>query len=429
MKLAELPLKPPLLRAINELGLVDATDIQTQCIPEIMTGNDLVGHSRTGSGKTAAFGLPILDKIEPGKGVQALILTPTRELCVQVAESLSDYSKFMRIRIASVYGGVSINPQIDAVKHADIIVGTTGRILDHIDRRTIDFRNTRFLVLDEADRMLDMGFIEDVEAIMGVIPSKRQTLLFSATMPGSIYHLIKEHLRYPVTITGEVYVDKRLLRQVYYDVEPEEKFSLLVHLLKKHLKGLSLIFCATRREVDTVTRNLKENGLNTLAIHGGLTQSRRTNALNALKKERISILVATDVAARGLDIRSVSHVYNYDVPGSPEEYLHRVGRTARAGDEGDAVTLVTYRDFQNFRAVTSDRTLEIIKLEKPLFERVRFQRHSGQRGGGRRPFSGRPRPHHRDGGSNHRPERWGGGGRRFHPRQQQPSYRGHGRRR
>lgn len=384
MKFEELKLNPALLKAVKGMGYEDATPIQEKCIPLIHEGKDVVGQSSTGSGKTAAFGLPILEKIHPGKGLQALVLTPTRELCVQVTDALNEFGRHTHTKATSVYGGVGIEPQIRAIRTADIVVGTPGRILDHMERRTISFSSTKFLVLDEADKMFEMGFVEAVERIISQIPKERQTLLFSATFSSTIHDLVRKHLRSPISVKGEIHVDKTLLKQAYYDVKSYDKFSLLVHLLKKNPTGMALIFCATRREVDVLERNLKANALNAMAIHGGLTQNKRLHALDSLKKGRINILVCTDVAARGLDIRDVSHVYNYDVPKTSEEYVHRIGRTARAGDAGDAVTLLAERDYDNFNSVLRDRSLDIRKEELPQFEKLRFVRES--HGDSRRPY-------------------------------------------
>jgi ATP-dependent RNA helicase DeaD len=290
----------------------------------------------------------------------------------------------------AVYGGVGIQPQIDAMRNTDIVVGTPGRILDHLERRTIDLSHVQFLVIDEADKMFEMGFIEDVERIIGFIPQERQTMLFSATMAQSVHALIRRHLKDPVMIKEKIHVDRSLLRQVYYDVGPQDKFSLLVHLIKNKTEGLAIVFCATRHEVDIVARNLKMQGIHSMAVHGGLSQNKRSHAVNSLKREDIQVLVATDVAARGLDIQNISHIYNYDVPKTSEEYVHRIGRTARAGNKGDAVTLLVHRDHDNFGRVMSDRTLQIQKEEPPQFERVKFirggrddDREDGRRGGQR----------------------------------------------
>jgi len=383
MKIEELNLHPLLQKVVVGMGFTEAMPIQEKCIPEIRQGRDIVGQSSTGSGKTAGFGLPILEKIQPGKGIQVLILTPTRELCVQVTEAMNEFGRYMHTRAVSVYGGVGIEPQITAIRTADIIVGTPGRILDHLERRTINFGLVKFLVIDEADKMFEMGFIDDVERIISTVPKNRQTMLFSATMSADIQGIIRKHLHSPVMAKGEIYVDKSLLKQTYYDVRSYDKFSLLVHLLRKDTAGFALIFCATRREVDTVSKNLKMQGIKAMAIHGGLTQNRRLHALDSLKMGHINALVATDVAARGLDIKDVSHVYNYDVPKTSEEYVHRIGRTARAGANGMAVTLLSERDYDNFNSVLRDRSLDIRKADLPQFEKVAFVRNQPME---RRPF-------------------------------------------
>lgn len=384
MKIEQLAVQEPILKAMQQLGYTELTAIQEKAIPLILEGKDVFGHSSTGSGKTAAFGIPILQNVVKGKGIQCLILTPTRELCVQVTDSLRSLGKFLQLHITSVYGGVGIEPQIHALRRAEIVVATPGRTMDHVERGTISFSNLRYFVLDEADKMFEMGFLEAVEEIMQYIPNERQTLLFSATLPSTVKHLIQKHLKNPVTLKGELHVDKLLLKQTYIVVPQQEKFSLLVHFLKKNQdEGLALVFCGTRHQVDLLTKNLKVQGIHVMAIHGGLSQSKRLYALDALKKEQINVLVATDVAARGLDIKHVSHVYNYDVPNSALEYVHRIGRTARAGMKGDAVTLLSERDYDNFNTILRDRTLDIQREQMPQIERVVFQKDmGGDRGGG-----------------------------------------------
>jgi ATP-dependent RNA helicase DeaD len=359
---------------MQKAGFTELTPIQEKTIPEIKNGRDVVGQSSTGSGKTAAFAMPLIEKVHVGKGLQCLILTPTRELCIQVAHVIKQFSKGTNMQVTTVYGGVGIEPQIKSLQTTDVVVGTPGRMLDHLERRTINLHGVRYLVLDEADKMFEMGFIEDVEKIISQIPKERQTMLFSATFSSAIQGLIHKYLKNPVTVKTNLHVDKSLLNQVYYQVKAYDKFSLLVHLLKHKTEGLALIFCATRREVDVVARNLQKQRIHAMAIHGGLSQNKRTQALDLLRNNEIDVLVATDVAARGLDIKNVSNVYNYDVPKTSEEYLHRVGRTARAGNKGEAVTLLVDRDFENFSRVLENRTLEIRKLEIPQFEKIFFQR-------------------------------------------------------
>jgi len=405
MKFEELQLRPELLKAIVQLGYTDTTEIQEKCIPTILSGKDMVGQSQTGSGKTAAFGLPILNKIENGKGIQAIILTPTRELCVQIHDNMKQMGRFTGVKVASIYGGVSIGPQIDDLRRAEVVIGTPGRVIDHLDRRSMNLSNIKFFVLDEADRMLEMGFIDDILLILKHTPKERQSLMFSATMPGPIKAIIQKHFKNPVHIKGQTQVDTSLLKQVYYNLRPEEKFSLLLFLLKKD-QGISLVFCATRQEVDVVTRNLMREGIHAMAIHGGLTQSKRLQVVEMLKKEHIQVLVATDVAARGLDIRNITYVFNYDVPKNSEEYTHRIGRTARAGEKGEAITLLTQKDYDNFSNVLRDRTLKVAKGETPKFPLIKFER-----GGPRESYGDRGRPHQGRNFSNRSSGHSGGGGR------------------
>jgi ATP-dependent RNA helicase DeaD len=379
MKFEELELRPEIMKAIERLAYSEPTPIQAKCIPEANKGRDIVGQSLTGSGKTAAFGIPILERIDRGKGIQAVVLTPTRELAVQVKESMDKFALYLNIKTAVVYGGVGIQPQIDALKKAEVVVATPGRMLDHIGRQTINLRNTKIFVLDEADKMFEMGFIDDVKEILRSIPKERQTMLFSATMAGNVQSLIKAYLRDPYMIREKIHVDKSLLKQIYYNVNQKEKFSLLVHLLKNKTEGLAIVFCGTRREVDNINKNLKRQGIKSLAVHGGLSQNMRSNAVDALKAENISVMVATDVAARGLDINNISHIYNYDSPKNAEEYTHRIGRTARAGNSGEAITLLSDRDHDNFRSVMSDRNLIIESAHTPEFAKIVFERFEERR--------------------------------------------------
>jgi ATP-dependent RNA helicase DeaD len=396
MKFEEMNLDPRLLKAVQQLGFEQATTIQERAIPLILEGKDVVGQSATGSGKTAAFGLPFLGKIKVGEGLQMMVLTPTRELCVQVAETLHTLGKFMNVKIAKVYGGVGMGPQVDALQTAEIMVGTPGRVLDHLRQGTLHLNKVHLVVLDEADKMFEMGFIEDVEQILDYAPKQRQTLLFSATMSDAVMHLVEKHQHHPVNIKTETYVDRSLLKQIYFNVSQKEKFSLLVHLLKHKSEGMALVFCATRDQADSVSRNLKFNGIKVMAIHGGLSQNKREFALKQLRDENIDVLVATDVAARGLDIKNVTSVYNYDLPKTAEEYIHRIGRTARAGAAGEAVSLLSERDYENFSRVERDRSLHIKEEQLPEFERVKFVREEDRRGGrfGGHAHFGQRGPHH-----------------------------------
>jgi len=381
VKFDELNIKSEIVEKTRESGFKHLTSIQEKCMREIIEGRDVVGQAETGSGKTLAFTLPILDKIRLNDNLQAVVLTPTRELCVQVTGVFQEFGKPLGIKTASIYGGVGIEPQIRSLHSAHVVVGTPGRILDHIRRKTIDFSNIRFLVLDEIDKMLDMGFIKDVGRIISYFPRERQTLMFSATISQGVQRIARKYLKNPLLVMTKPLVDGSKLKQVYYDIyQQNDKFSLLVHLLKEHTFGLSIVFCGTRKETDVVARNLRKQGVKALAIHGGMGQDKRLRSLEALKKQTIDVLVATDVAARGLDIKNVTYVYNYDVPKTPQEYIHRVGRTARAGKNGVAITLLTRRDHDNFRRVQSDDKLMIEEANFPRFKKVPLFRNSSERG-------------------------------------------------
>jgi ATP-dependent RNA helicase DeaD len=375
MKFTELSINQKLIAITEEQNFSELTVIQEKCLPEIAVGRDVVGQAETGSGKTLAFCLPILDKIDPCQGIQTLVLTPTRELCVQVSDVFDLFGKPLNISTVSIYGGVKIDPQIRRLKKANVVVGTPGRILDHCRRRTINLRFVRFLVLDETDKMFEMGFVDDVEAIIREVPRRRQTLMFSATAERGAQSILHRHLHNPLVIKTQSYVDRSKLTQVYYDIyQRHHKFSLLVHLLRENAKGLSMVFCATRREVDVVSRNLRKQGFRAMGIHGGMGQNKRLDSLDALRDEKINVLVATDVAARGLDVKNVNFIYHYDVPKTPTEYIHRIGRTARAGADGAAITLLTEEDHDNFRRVQDDKSLEIQKADFPAFRQVPLDR-------------------------------------------------------
>ena len=398
MKFDELGLTKELLKILEEQGISQPTEIQEKAIPLALQGKDLIGSAKTGSGKTLSFSLPIIEHIQQGTPSQALILVPTRELAQQVGEVFEIFSKTKGLRTAVVYGGVDIKNQIQAVKYAEIVVGTPGRILDHLERRTLEFFNLKILVLDEADRMLDMGFYEDVTEIVKQCPIKRQTMLFSATISQDIDYLASKYMKSPSEVSAAAYVDASKLEQIYYDVPQYLKFSLLVHLLKEEKSGLEMIFCATRDNADFVGKNLSALGIDTMVIHGGFSQDKRTKIMQHFKSGKFYSLVCTDVAARGLDIDEVSHVYNYDIPKTTEEYIHRIGRTARAGREGKAISLVSERDYDNLNAVLKGAEVKIKSAELPKLERVfikwfpertEFRRGHGKYRGGRERFGRR----------------------------------------
>ena len=365
-------LKPEFEKAIMELGFSEFTEIQEKCIPLIQQGKDVIGLSYTGSGKTAAFGFPALEKVIHQKGIQLLVVVPTRELCNQVAKELRKFTKYKKTEIVQVYGGISINPQIDDLRHADVVVGTPGRILDHLARKTLNVDRVKILVLDEADKMFEIGFIDDLKKIISKVPKNSQKLLFSATMPHEIMEIVKNYMNNPERVKMQSYVDKSKLMQHYYDVDRHNKFSLLVHVIKTDLRGLVLVFCATRRTVDIINKNLNRQDIRSLGLHGGITQNRRKQIMEAFRDGKLDVLVASDVAARGLDIKNVNLIINYDLPKTSREYVHRIGRTARAGEEGKVISLLSSDDYDNFTKILEDRSLLIHKMKLPDFQRVDF---------------------------------------------------------
>ncbi len=385
----KLGITEPVLRVIKEERFEKPSEIQEKTIPLVIAGKDVIAGSATGSGKTLVFGCGIIQNSSKEMVIQALVLTPTRELAEQVSKALKKFSRYKHLEISVVYGGVSINPQIDELRTADVVVGTPGRILDHIGRGTIDLSKVSILVLDEADRMLDMGFIDDVERIIKKCPTKRQTLLFSATIMPEIADLAKRYMKDPVNVSAETYVDPKKLKQVYYDVPDNLKLSLLVYLLKHEKSVLVMVFCNSRRNTDFIAKNLKYCGIEAMAIHGGFSQAKRTRAMHRFHSKNVYVLVCTDVAARGLDIPHVSHVYNYDIPKESKQYIHRIGRTARAGKEGKAINILASRDHDNFTRVLRDNDLEINKEKTPYIERVRIKSMEQPRFRGKHRFSHR----------------------------------------
>jgi len=409
----ELGLSKKILGILEEMGFTSPMEIQEKAIPPSLEGKDIVGSSATGSGKTLAFTLGIIEKLEKGKGPQLLILTPTRELAVQITKVVRDLIKSYSLKVTEVYGGVSIAPQIFNIPKSEVIVGTPGRILDHLERKTLDLFNVKLLVLDEADRMSDMGFLPDVKEIIGQCPIKRQTFLFSATISSDVNHITKKYMKDPEFISAESHVDPSKLIQYYYDVPRNLKFSSIVYLLKKEKSKLIMIFCNTRMNSDSLTLNLKRYGFEAEAIHGGLAQNKRSRLMESFHKGNIHILVCTDVAARGLDIKGISHVYNYDIPKTSDEYIHRIGRTARAGKDGLAISIVIDKDYENFRNVLQDDSLKIERKEipkdieklSPKFKNEGFSNERRGRGNGRGDRRGDGRGHGRFGGGDRRGDR------------------------
>ncbi len=370
---AKLGFSTEVLSVLKEAGFKKPTEIQEKTIPLAIAGKDIIGGSATGSGKTLAFASSIIENLKIDDYIQALILTPTRELAEQVAKSISLFSKNKNLNVFAVYGGVDFQRQVRELSRTDILVGTPGRILDHINRRTLRLDHIRFLVLDEVDRMLDMGFHRDVEAIIRQCPTKRQTLLFSATISADLDYLAQKYTVNPTNVLIGSFVDHSKLEQIYYDVPSNSKFSLLVHLLKEENSELVMIFCSTRNNADFVSDNLNKLGIKARAIHGGLMQNKRLNVLREFHEKRFNVLVCTDVASRGLDIKSVSHVYNYDLPKIANDYIHRIGRTARAGENGKIINILTSRDYENFSNILRDESIKINQEDLPSFEAIRIR--------------------------------------------------------
>jgi ATP-dependent RNA helicase DeaD len=370
---------------LRQLSFKEPSEIQEKAIPLALAGKDIIGGAMTGSGKTLVFASAIIENLKPTGEIQALVLTPTRELAEQVAASIRNFGKNKGLRVLAVYGGVNIESQIRQLRSIDVIVATPGRLIDHMDRRTLRLNHVKFLVLDEVDRMLDMGFRRDVESIISECPKDRQTMMFSATISQDIDYLAKRYTRNPVEVSVKSYVDASKLTQVYYDVPDYQKFSLLVTLLKHENADLVMVFCNTRRNVDFISKNLIGIGINAKAIHGGIEQTKRIRVLDEFHKCGLGVLVCTDVASRGLDIKDVTHVYNYEVPSDSKDYIHRIGRTARAGKEGKAITILASRDYENFRNLLGSKDINIIAEKLPEIETVKVSIDSGRRNR----FSGR----------------------------------------
>ena len=363
----------PVLRALNDMGFEEPTPIQQEAIPVAMSGKDMIGQAQTGTGKTAAFGLPVLERVDgSNRHVQVVILSPTRELAIQVAEELNKMAQYTDITALPIYGGQDINRQFRALKkNPQIIVATPGRLMDHMDRGSIKFEDVKIVVLDEADEMLNMGFVDDINKILGAIPEDHQTLLFSATMPKAIRELAETYLTEPTLIRMKpTQVTMDLIEQYYIEVQDRQKFDVLCRLFDLQAPELAIIFTRTKRRVDEVTEALKKRGYMAEGIHGDLSQQKRDSVIRQFREGTIDILVATDVAARGLDISGVSHVYNYDLPQDPESYTHRVGRTGRAGKAGEAYTFVIPREIEHLHAIERLTKRKIAKRRAPSLGEV-----------------------------------------------------------
>jgi len=367
----DLSLSKEMMRSIEELGFRSLFPIQAQAITPLLEGKDVIGQAQTGTGKTAAFGIPMVEHLDPAATwVQGLVLVPTRELAVQVAQHISQLCNHKGLRVLPVYGGESIGRQIQTLaKGVHIVVGTPGRVIDLLERGRLSLMSVKIVVLDEADRMLDMGFVEDVEYILSRTPRNRQTSLFSATIDQNVMNLCNKYMRNPQKIL--VSKDEIALTQIsqYYIVaNPANKFEILCDLLEQNHIGKAIIFCKTREGVDFLAHGLRGCGHDAKALHAGFTQAQRDLVVNSFRGGGLKLLVATDVAARGLDIQGVTHIINYDVPLEAPMYFHRIGRTARMGKDGTAITLVGYgemTDFDNIRALTKT-SIEQLEYERPL---------------------------------------------------------------
>ncbi|MGJ3196367.1 DEAD/DEAH box helicase [Peribacillus frigoritolerans] len=365
---SELGLDRTSMKSIEKMGFEEASPIQSQTIPLALEGKDIIGQAQTGTGKTAAFGIPLMENIDiNNENVQGIVIAPTRELAIQVSEELFKLGYGKRARVLAVYGGQDIDRQIRALKKKPhIIVGTPGRLLDHIKRKNIKLGGVHTVVLDEADEMLNMGFIEDIELILSTVPDERQTLLFSATMPDPIRKIAERFMQEPVLVrvkAKEMTVDR--IEQYYLELKESEKFDTLARLFDIQTPDLAIVFGRTKRRVDELASALNIRGYMAEGIHGDLSQAKRLSVLKKFKDGNIDVLVATDVAARGLDISGVTHVYNFDIPQDPESYVHRIGRTGRAGKHGIAITFVTPRERGQLHAVEHTTKKRMEKLKTP----------------------------------------------------------------
>lgn len=351
---ATLGIEPTIIKALDEMGFEEPSPIQTAAIPLLLEGKDLVGQAQTGTGKTAAFAIPILQRLEPEGGrPQALVLVPTRELALQVAEEFAKIGKYLRARELAVYGGSPIERQIKALRFGvSVVIGTPGRVMDHLDRGTLKLDQISTFVLDEADEMLDMGFIEDMETIMSYLPTERQTVCFSATIPDPIFRLTKRYMNDPMRISiAPQELAAPTIEQAYFEIRERDRVDALTRIVDHEAISRAIIFCRTKRGCDELASALQARGYLAEAIHGDLNQTQRNRVLARFKEGQVELLIASDVAARGLDVENVTHVINYDIAQSPESHVHRIGRTGRAGREGMAFTLIHPREFQHLKLI------------------------------------------------------------------------------
>ncbi len=371
----DLEISPAVAKALGEMGFEEPTPIQTSAIPPALEGRDIIGQAQTGTGKTASFGIPIAEKKTTGRPY-AIILEPTRELAIQVAEEIDRITRYRKCSVLPVYGGASMERQFKALrKGANIVVGTPGRLIDHLNRRTLSLDEVSIAVLDEADEMLDMGFIDDIEKILKMLPQSRQLMLYSATMSPEIMKVAKRHMKDPLKIAINVKdIVAPKIQQVFYEVLERDKMEVLTRLLDVETPELTLIFCHTKRDVDEVCARLRQRGYNAGALHGDFTQSHREDIMAKFRAADIDILVATDVAGRGIDVENISHVINYSIPQNPEGYVHRIGRTGRAGRSGIAVTFVTPREYRQLQTIERIAKTKLSRKEIPTAAEVKKAR-------------------------------------------------------
>ena len=405
----ELGIKKPILDGLRDINFQETFPIQAAAIPVLLSGQDVIGQAHTGTGKTAAFSIPILQNIIPKGGIQTLILAPTRELAIQISGEMNKFAKYTGIRNVTIYGGQSINVQFrDLEKGVEIVVATPGRLIDHLKRGTIELNDVKYVILDEADTMLDMGFIDDIKFILDLVPEERVTALFSATIPAEILRLAEKYMRNP----QQIFIDADDLSvegidQAFLVIRDREKTDFLFKFIKENKNGQTIVFCSTKERTRRVAHELGKANFNVVSIQGDLSQFRRDKSMYLFKKGKADILVATDVAARGIDVPEVALVINYDVPNQDLVYFHRIGRTARAGGKGRAITLVSYSSIGDFQAIARRTKVKMTDLNKQLGIEVKIpdplKRETGQRrrgyDSGRRYGSGR-----RDGGG----RRYGG---------------------
>ncbi|MCF6093151.1 DEAD/DEAH box helicase [Microaerobacter geothermalis] len=372
LQFKELHLNSAILKGIEEMGFEEPSPIQEACIPEILKSRDVIGQAQTGTGKTAAFGIPLLQMISKESYIQGIILTPTRELAIQVSGEIRRIGRYKKVKILPIYGGQSFEQQVRVLRQGvHIVIGTPGRILDHLNRRTLDLSRVKHLILDEADEMLDMGFIEDIERIIHHINENRQTLLFSATMPAEILRLTRKYMKNPVHVKmnkGEVTVPT--IAQEYYKVLESNKLDGLCRILDIEEVHQGIIFCRTKKGVDELTESLQTRGYLAEGLHGDLSQNQRDRVMKGFREGKMELLIATDVAARGIDVENVTHVINYDIPQDPESYVHRIGRTGRAGRKGKAITFVTPREMKHLKAIIQQTKAPIEAKMLPTMKEV-----------------------------------------------------------